>query len=149
MNRYSSPVVARNQRLQLIRELLDSCEVHSQAELREEIVRRGVSVSQPALSRDLRMLAVVKENGVYRLHDAERVTPLETLRDLLRGAALAGPHLVVLRCEPGAASAVARALEAEEPPGLVGTVAGDDTILAAVSSQSAGRGLRRRVRSLL
>ena len=58
-------------------------------------------------------------------------------------------HLVLVRCEPGAASAVARALEAESLHGLLGTLAGDDTVLVAVQSQSDGAQVLRRVEELL
>ena len=58
-------------------------------------------------------------------------------------------HLVLVHCEPGAASAVARALEAEELPGLCGTIAGDDTVLVAVRSRADGDRVRRRVEDLL
>ncbi len=132
-----------------IRRLLAAGEFRSQEELRHSLAREGFPVSQPVLSRDLRALPAAKRDGVYVLLDQDRVTPLEAIHALLRDAAPAGPHLVVVRCEPGAASAIARALEAEELPGLVGTVAGDDTILAAVASRTAGRRLVQRVRSLL
>jgi transcriptional regulator of arginine metabolism len=132
-----------------IRSLLTQEEVANQAELIEQLEARGVLTTQPVASRDLRALGAVKRGGVYVLLEGERVTPLDSLRSLLRDAEMAGPHMLVIRCEPGAASAVARAVEAEEPDGLVGTVAGDDTIHAAVSSKSAGLALARRVRALL
>jgi transcriptional regulator of arginine metabolism len=100
------------------------------------------------LSRDLRALGVAKRAGAYELVVEERVTPLEGLAALLRGARPAGEHLVCVFSEPGAASAVARALEAESLPGLVGTVAGDDTVLAAMESDAAGSSLIARVLSL-
>lgn len=132
-----------------IRRLLAAEEFRSQEELRRRLAREGFPVSQPVLSRDLRALPAAKRDGVYVLLESDRVTPLAAIHALLRDVAPAGPHLVVIRCEPGAASAIARALEAEEPPGLVGTVAGDDTILAAVSGRAAGRRLVQRVRDLL
>lgn len=122
--------------------------VHSQAELLELLAKRGFECSQPALSRDLRALGVAKVAGAYQLMEDERVTPLTTLRSLLREA---NPveHLVLVRCEPGAASAVARALEAEALPGVLGTIAGDDTVLVAVATQADGERVQRRVEQLL
>jgi transcriptional regulator of arginine metabolism len=131
-----------------IQELLGERAVHSQAELLGLLEERGLPCSQPALSRDLRALGAAKVAGGYQLVQEERVTPLTTLRSLLRGSEPV-EHLVLVHCEPGAASAVARALEAEELPGLRGTIAGDDTVLVAVRSRTDGDGVRRRVEDLL
>lgn len=136
-------------RRDLIRDALLSERIESQERLLQFLQERGVPSTQPVLSRDLRALGAVKREGAYVILEPERVTPLESLRSLLRSAEAAGPNLVVVRCEPGAASAVARALEAEEPTGVVGTVAGDDTILIAVQTRTAGQALLRRVRRLL
>lgn len=140
----SAPMSATTQeRRRAIREILEEEAVASQVELLARLAERGFQATQPLLSRDLRALSVAKRDGVYRL--SERVTRLEMLAPLLRGARPAGQHLVVIACEPGAASAVARALEVEGLAGLVGTVAGDDTVFAAVEGKAAGDRLRERV----
>ena len=131
-----------------IRHILETGPVHSQEELAAHLPDLGMATTQPMLSRDLRALGVAKRAGAYELLVEDRVTPLEGLAVLLRGAHAAGPHLVCVLSEPGAASAVARALEAENLPGLVGTVAGDDTVFAAMESASEGAGLIERVVSL-
>ncbi len=134
----------------VIRELLETHQVASQAELLELLSGRGFETTQPVLSRDLRKLKVAKREGFYQLvQEGERVTPLENLQALLRGAKPAGDHLVVVFTEPGAASAIARGLESEDLPGLVGTIAGDDTVFAAVDSKASGTALKNRVISLL
>ena len=136
------------ERRDAIRSILAEGDVTSQYELYARLKRRGFTASQPVLSRDLRALRAAKSGGVYQILESERVTPLGALKSLLRTAESA-PHFVMLHCEPGAASAVARALESEELPGLIGTVAGDDTVLVAVSSASAGARVRRRVAEFL
>jgi len=136
------------QRRETIRELLQEGDIHSQAELIARLEQRGFQTSQPMVSRDLRALRVAKQEGAYHVVDEERFTPLASLKSLLRKTATAS-SFVLVRCEPGAASAVARALEAEDLPGVVGTVAGDDTALIAVSSQAAGAAVRRRIAALL
>jgi len=122
----------------VIEEILEQCDVRSQGQLAELLAERGIETTQPMLSRDLRSLKVAKRDGCYQLFSPERITPLENLSSLLRGARLAGANLVVVQCEPGAASAVARALEAEEVRGVLGTVAGDDSIFVATESKVAG-----------
>ncbi len=136
-------------RRQMIREILRSEDVRSQKELARSLAKRGVNTTQPMLSRDLRSLGIAKRDGVYRWKDPERVTPLEALRALLRSAKPAGPNLVIVFCEPGAANAIARALEAEGLSEIVGAIAGDDTVFVAVASKSAGLRVRRRVAALL
>lgn len=132
-----------------IEALLRERPVHSQAELLDLLAEQGFECSQPALSRDLRALGVAKVAGAYQLmEEGERVTPLTTLRSLLREAHPV-EHLVLVRCEPGAASAVARALEAEALTGLLGTIAGDDTVLVAVAGEADGARVLRRVEELL
>jgi len=131
-----------------IRRLVLEGSIQSQAELRARLRSAGHRASQPVLSRDLRLLRVAKEAGVYQIREPERVTPLAALKSLLRSTDAAREFLL-LRCEPGAASAVARALEAEEIEGIVGTVAGDDTVLVALTSKSAGQHVKKRVNQLV
>lgn len=136
-------------RRQAIEGILSSKAVHSQAQLAELLLDLGIETTQPMLSRDLRSLKVAKRDGCYQLFSAERITPLEKLSSLLRNAIAAGPNLVVVQCEPGAASAVARALEAESLRGVLGSVAGDDSILVAVENKIAGGQIVDRIEALL
>ncbi len=131
-----------------IRRLVLESSLASQAELRAKLKLLGFRASQPVLSRDLRLLRVAKEAGIYQIREPERVTPLSALKSLLRTVDTAREYLL-LRCEPGAASAIARALEAEELEGLVGTVAGDDTVLVALASKVAAQRVKKRLALLV
>ncbi len=136
------------ERRNVLRDLIENGQFPSQSELHQALARRGYLASQPALSRDLRALKAAKQDGVYTMVPEERVTPLDALRALVRGHAAAS-HFTLVRTEPGAASAVARAIEADGLPGITGTIAGDDTVLVAASSQAAARRVRARVELLL
>ena len=136
-------------RRQTIRHLLESFQVSSQAQLIDLLSEYGHQTTQPVLSRDLRALNVAKRGGTYQLLPTERVTPLSRLQTLLRHAKPAGENLVVVFCEPGAANAIARALEADPPEGLVGTVAGDDTLFCAVEDKKARDGIITYILSFL
>lgn len=117
--------------------------VASQQEIVELMQRQGFGVTQASVSRDLRELGLVKAAGRY--------VPLTRLRprrgpgagaggprhELIIGVDAAGAHLVVIRTPVGAASAVAVELDRRRLAGVVGTVAGDDTIFAAVRSRAA------------
>ena len=112
--------------------------VRSQTELATHLAAEGVAVTQATLSRDLVELGAVKVRGAYLIpEDGERaLRPTEQapsrlirlLRELLTGADHSG-NLVVLRTPPGAAQFLASAIDRTGLPDIVGTIAGDDTIL--------------------
>jgi transcriptional regulator of arginine metabolism len=141
-------MASTTERRTAVRDLIENGHFQSQSELHEALVKRGFHASQPALSRDLRALKAAKQDGTYTMVAEERVTPLDALQSLVRGHASAS-HITLVRTEPGAASAVARAIEADGLPGITGTIAGDDTVLVATSSQAAARRVRARVAELL
>ena len=92
--------------------------------------KQGIAATQVTLSRDIRELRLVKTPDGYqemapRIDRAAVVAMLaEFLQDVLRAQ-----NLVVLKTSPGHANSVAVALDHEEWPEIVGTIAGDDTIL--------------------
>jgi transcriptional regulator of arginine metabolism len=139
----------------LVAELLLGGEVRSQAELSGRLAERGVEVTQATLSRDLEELGAVKAGGVYVLDetgaaarrrvavdlDAEPAGDELGVRlgrlaeDLLTGADHAG-NLGVLRTPPGGAQLLASALDRSGLPPVVGTVAGDDTVLLVCRTEA-------------
>ncbi|MER7275904.1 arginine repressor [Dactylosporangium sp. NPDC000244] len=125
-------------RLDRISSLIRGSAVHSQTELAEMLAGAGFQVTQATLSRDLEELRAVKVRGAYLIpEDGERaLRPAEEaptrlvrlLRELLTGVDCSG-NLVVLRTPPGAAQFLASAIDRSGLPDIVGTIAGDDTIL--------------------
>lgn len=124
-------------------ELVRGRPVRSQTELVDLLAADGIHVTQATLSRDLEELGAVKvragdgpaayvipEDGTRALRPAEQATArlVRLLRELLTGADASG-NLVVLRTPPGAAQFLASALDRSGLPEIVGTIAGDDTIL--------------------
>ena len=155
----------KNARHQQIVELVTHHEVHSQAELATMLADRGVSVTQATLSRDLVELDAVKirlASGalVYAVpaEGGDR-TPRaagESLASGSRLARLAGELLVsadsagnqvVLRTPPGAAQFLASALDKADLDGVLGTIAGDDTVLV-IGRDPDGDALARRLLDL-
>ncbi len=136
-------------RREFLRRLLLNGFQGNQADLIAAMKEQGIQAAQPSVSRDLRAIGAVKSGAGYILRETDHVTPLDSLRALLRDVNTAGPNLALIRCEPGAASAIARALEAEALDGMVGTVAGDDTVMVAVANKTAGRRVEKRILALL
>jgi len=123
--------------------LLRRRQVVSQQEIVALMQAQGYEVTQASVSRDLRELGLVKAAGRYvpltRLwpRSAPRRSAEGPVHELVTEVDAAGAHLVVIRTPVGAASAVAVELDRRRLPGVVGTVAGDDTIFAAVRSRAA------------
>ncbi len=145
----------RARRLQRITELLADGPVPSQERLRELLDAEGLGVTQATLSRDLGELGVVKTaegyvlpvaaggaggegaaNGAADRRDDPDATLRRMLRQEVRGSRVAS-SLVILRVRPGWADAVAAELDRVRPAGVVGTIAGDDTIFIAVEDDRA------------
>ena len=123
----------------LIRQLLTEREISSQSELVELLVEAGHRVTQSTVSRDLAELGAIKaDEGTDRERyvlvgqqqpESEGHKELRrALEDYLEGAVPSG-NLVVLRVRSATAGAVAAALDAAPPLGVVGTLAGDDTVI--------------------
>ncbi|WP_151082127.1 arginine repressor [Nocardioides cynanchi] len=153
----------KNARHRLIVELLAGHEVRSQPELLELLVAQGTRITQATLSRDLVELDAVRvrtQSGalVYAVPaeggDRRPAVPGETaasghrlgrlLAELLVSAE-ASANLVVLRTPPGAAQFLASALDKVEYPEILGTIAGDDTVLVISREPSGGDDLARRL----
>ena len=141
-------------RHEAIVDLVRTGTVRSQADLRQLLRKRGFVVAQPTLSRDLRELGLAKTPRGYLAPEASvtQFAPAavreEKLERALRAFALsvrAAGSLVVIKTPPAGSHPVARALDEAELPGVVGTIAGDDTVFVATPSDGAARALARRL----
>ncbi len=133
----------RGARLSAISQILDKKKLRSQRELAQELADLGIDVAQPTLSRDLDDLSVTKDRaGFYVLGMAEDVTYQrlgKSLRDLLISIDVSS-QLCVLRTPPGGAHLLAGAIDQAKVEGVLGTIAGDDTIMMITKdSNSAAR----------
>jgi transcriptional regulator of arginine metabolism len=131
-------------------ELLRNEEVETQEELRRKLARRRIHVTQATVSRDIEELGLIKTRTGYRLPDAaEAIAPASptlpvVLKEFLTDVRQAA-SLVVLKTRPGNAHSVAAALDADPWDGVVGTVAGDDTIFVATASAREAEVIRKKL----
>lgn len=121
-----------------IREIIGQQPVETQEELVDLLRTRGMGVTQATVSRDIKRLGLVKvpwTDGRFHYVLPERPSPADVLRRLQHAvteyvlSAEAGEDLVVVHTLTGRANAVAAAIDEMQWEDVVGTVAGDDTIL--------------------
>lgn len=113
-----------------ILKLIRTRRIATQDELAQELRNVGIAATQVTLSRDIRDLRLVKTREGYQEMSAEESGPQFKMlaADFLVDVRSA-QNLVVLKTAPGHANSVAVALDNEEWPEVIGTIAGDDTIL--------------------
>ena len=130
----------KTQRHAAILKIVGSAMVASQEQLRERLKEAGFDVTQATLSRDIRELGLAKTAEGYQEVGAPGGPDLATIAAEFLWDARAAQNLVVLKTSPAHASTLAVALDQEEWPEIVGTIAGDDTVLViAPDSETAVR----------
>lgn len=143
----STPKALRHHR---ILELVSGEPMVTQDEMVRRLSQQGLKVTQATLSRDIKELGLVKSaDGYAALGTGAEVAPTPSLSHLLREFVVdvrEAQNLLVLKTPPGSAQPVARAIDAEKWPELVGTIAGDDTIVVISSNAKSCRQLGKRIR---
>jgi transcriptional regulator of arginine metabolism len=137
----------KSERHQKILKLIAEEEVHTQEQLAQLLKRSGTEATQVTLSRDIRELGLVKTAQGYS--DLGNPTPkfLSLAREFMVSA-VAAQNLVVIRTSPGHAMSLAIALDTEDYPNVVGTIAGDDTIFIAMPDTPQARAFAAELQAL-
>ena len=128
--------------------------MRSQEELQRLLRQRGFAVAQPTLSRDLRNLGLARTPTGYAappepspfLPGERRQEALDRVLAQVALSVEAAGTLVVVRTPAAGAHPLARALDEATLPGVVGTIAGDDTVFVAAADAGAARRIERRLR---
>jgi len=120
------------ERQRRIQTMISEQSIGTQSELVKLLKKEGFNVTQSSVSRDLEEIGVLKSQGLYVLPTS--VASQSKFR--LLGCRPAGDAMIVLKTEPGFASAVSSEIDRFSVPGIVGTLAGDDTIFVAVSGRA-------------
>ncbi len=129
----------KNKRQSKILQLVSSVDIQTQEELMTRLNDSGFNVTQATVSRDIKELKLIKvsgSNGKYRYSQSAKKTADENgtrFLTLCRHSAVSSDfagNICVVRCMSGSANALCAALDSVETSGLVGTIAGDDTIFA-------------------
>lgn len=127
-----------NNRIQLVQEIIRTRKVRSQEELAALLAAKGVTTTQATLSRDLKKLKITKYHDnaggyYYILPGASRTTQAILLSDSRAGDSIVSVafsgQMGVIKTLPGCANMVGALVDEHEHPSLMGTVAGEDTLL--------------------
>jgi transcriptional regulator of arginine metabolism len=147
--------LAKPQRQHRVGRLLSDHAVTSQTQLVDLLAAEGVAATQATVSRDLEDLGAIKVRvgggeTVYAIPElpSEQRAPEDHLRRVLSEWVVEVAHslnLVVLRTPPGCAHVVGSALDRSSAPGVLGTVAGDDTLIVVVSEAVGGASMAARL----
>ena len=146
-------------RQKVIFRIIEENEVETQKELIDLLKREGVCATQATISRDMREMGITKAPGSggkiiyvsakkYRRPGGDDEKYLRVLKDGFASMD-AAENILVIRTVSGMAMAVAAALDALSFPELVGTIAGDDTIMCAIRSKAAVREVMKMLETLI
>jgi transcriptional regulator of arginine metabolism len=145
--------MSKTARHKAILDLLDDGPVESQDSMQQQLERKGFEVGQATLSRDIHELKLVKGPDGYRrageTPGAESVLP--SVMHLARQFVVEirqAQNLLVVKTTVGSAQPVAAALDASHWPEVVGTIAGDDTVLVVSADSKKAQALVKRIREL-
>ena len=137
--------------------IIQAVDVETQEQLLDELKARGFSATQATISRDIKELRLVKEppGGGSRYAPSERKGLADSdarLRNIFKEGVTSvdrAQNIVVVRTMPGLASAACSALDSMEIPGMVGSLAGDDTGILIMRDNDAAERFNQEVHKLL
>ena len=141
----------------LIREIVENQSIQTQEELADALAARGMVVTQATVSRDIKemhLLKVLAEDGSYRYAtmDREEQGTNERLIRMLSDSVVSmdsANNLIVIRTLPGSAHVAGEAVDCLKWPEVLGTIAGDNTILVIVRSNEDVDAVMRRFRGII
>lgn len=148
--------LSKQDRHNLIRQLVEAESITSQDELRRRLVRRGCDVTQATLSRDIHELRLYKgpngyaaPNGNGHMEEEEEQPPVDEVLSSFGLAVRQAQNQLVLRTMSGAAQPVALAIDQEEWDDVVGTLAGDDTVLIICPDPRRASSMREKLERMI
>lgn len=130
-------------RQQKILSLIKAKRIGTQEDLAGCLERAGVWATQSSVSRDLLELGIIKHKGRYTLPQNSNGAAANSSGLLSLDAA--GDSLIVAKCEPGLASAVAVGIDRASLPEIVGTLAGEDTVFVALAERRQQRAMIQKI----
>lgn len=136
----------KRERHKEILSLVKGGKIKSQADLFTKLSAKGVSTTQATLSRDINELGIIKEMGVYKAPDiAKNPVQFGSLHSIFP----VGECFLMIKTSPGLANALAELIDISNAKGVLGTIAGDNTILVGLARNSSQNQAIKSISSLL
>ena len=148
----------KGKRQQEILDIIVQHEVETQEQLLDYLKERGIETTQATISRDIKQLHLVKELagcGIYKYavsHPKTKLSSAGKLRTIFKECVTSfdqAQNIVVLRTMSGLANAAGAAVDGMEVPGLVGSLAGDDTVILIMRTNETAAELCAEIREML
>jgi len=143
----------KDHRMRLLKETLEKGDVRTQTELKEKLRRKGTDVSPATISRALKEFGYARApvgDGTYRLTKVEgRDEHIDLLFRLGLEQLIPVGNFILIKTRPGNAQAVAGAIDRSKIEGILGTIGGDDTILAVTKNASTARSVVKNLKKML
>ena len=144
-------------RQRIILDLIENVEIETQEELADYLLEKGIEITQATISRDIKELRLVKvltSNGKYKYAtiDNQYEGANERLAKILKSSVLSvdrAENIIVIKTLPGAAQVCASAVDNFKIEGIVGTIAGDDTIFIVISRSDMVESALNNIQNLL
>ncbi|MBM3710682.1 MAG: arginine repressor [Actinobacteria bacterium] len=135
----------KHQRLKIIRDIISSGKISSQQELQVELEKKGVNVTQSTISRDIASLNLIKvrdsdRQEYYAIKSSYLSDPqygIQKIKSKFKESVLSfdrANNIIVLKTNPGEAQGIAAVIDGVNFVEVLGTVAGDDTIICIVKN---------------
>jgi len=153
MNKYSKP-----RRQQILKEIITKYRIGDQQHLLSEMERRGIETTQATISRDLHDMGFIKfrqETGVYKYEFFEKTSEtvlwqkLKVLFENFVTDIKSTNNLILIKTSPGNANGVASLIDGLQKKEILGTIAGDDTILVVVDGNENREAVEKEFRDLI
>ena len=146
----SRRIMKRQERLRIIREIIKEKKISSQEDLLEELNKRGFTVTQATISRDISSLNLVKvrdalQNEYYGLsfnYRGDSQTGFQRIKSKFKDNVISvemANNIIVIKTHPGEAQGAAAAIDSSNFEEILGTVAGDDTIVCIIKNETEAR----------
>lgn len=138
----------KTQRQDLILEIIQNRSPETQEELRGILKEKGVNVTQATLSRDIKELGLIKKQGGYSTPERWSADIPVLIKESVRSVDYA-LNTVVFKCRAGMAMAACAVFDGLDYSGVVGTLAGDDTIFVVMRSEKDAAAFVKEMRSVI
>jgi len=145
----------KQKRHNAILELIEKQEIETQEELAELLIKEGYNVTQATISRDIKALRLVKtvaSTGAYKYSKGRSKKAEDDSKNIIVQSTVSvnyAQNIVVLKTHSGMANGVAAIIDSMNIPEILGTVAGDDTVICIAKTEQEALGFTAKINALI